>query len=124
MDSLESLLADLRHRYTSPTSKETGPMSPDAKVKAPASLDQLLTSLEQGRPTLRPLQPHSSLQAEIQVFRHQQQQALQQRLTARAQAWLAKLDPLSTEGLWFTEFAKNYPSPLLAAMELLQCQDQ
>jgi hypothetical protein len=52
----------------------------------------------------------------------QQQQAQQQQSMAQAKAWLEELDPLSSEGLWFTEFAKKYPSPLLAAMELLQHQ--
>ena len=38
----------------------------------------------------------------------------------RAKAWLEKLDRLSAEGMWFTEFAKHYDSELAAAVDYLQ----
>lgn len=41
-------------------------------------------------------------------------------LKKQAQDWLNKLDPLSTEGLWFERFAEGYPSKLEAAIEYLQ----
>ncbi|MCA1904210.1 MAG: hypothetical protein LDL47_05155 [Cyanobacteria bacterium KgW148] len=40
--------------------------------------------------------------------------------TDRAKEWLKELDPLSSEGLWFKEFAKHYPSELEAALDYLQ----
>ena len=36
-----------------------------------------------------------------------------------AQEWLAKLDPLSSEGLWFERFAQGYPTKLAAAIDYL-----
>ncbi|MCF4967021.1 salt stress protein, Slr1339 family [Nostoc sp. CMAA1605] len=41
-------------------------------------------------------------------------------LKKQAQDWLAKLDPLSVEGLWFERFAESYPSKLEAAIEYLK----
>jgi hypothetical protein len=35
-------------------------------------------------------------------------------------AWLEKLDPLSSEGLWFEKFAEKYSSQLEAALDYLQ----
>lgn len=37
-----------------------------------------------------------------------------------AKEWLAKLDPLSSEGLWFETFAQGYPGKLPAAIDYLQ----
>lgn len=37
----------------------------------------------------------------------------------QAKEWLKNLDPLSSEGLWFKEFAKHYPSELEAALDYL-----
>jgi hypothetical protein len=37
-----------------------------------------------------------------------------------AKEWLAKLDPLSSEGLWFERFAQGYPAKLAAAIDYLQ----
>jgi len=38
----------------------------------------------------------------------------------KAREWLKMLDPLCGEGLWFEEFAKNYPSKLEAAIALME----
>ncbi|MGB0562604.1 MAG: salt stress protein, Slr1339 family [Spirulinaceae cyanobacterium] len=53
--------------------------------------------------------------------RHQAWSAQQRRLRLeqRAQAWLAQLDPHSSEGLWFNELATHYPSKLDAAVDYL-----
>lgn len=40
--------------------------------------------------------------------------------TDRAKAWLHQLDPLSSEGMWFKEFARHYASELEAALDYLQ----
>ncbi|MFM7405173.1 MAG: salt stress protein, Slr1339 family [Cuspidothrix sp.] len=37
-----------------------------------------------------------------------------------AKKWLAKLDPLSSEGLWFERFAEGYPDKLAAAIDYLE----
>jgi hypothetical protein len=41
-------------------------------------------------------------------------------LQKSAKQWLAKLDPLSSEGIWFEKFAEGYPNKLLAAIDYLQ----
>ncbi|MGH7998819.1 MAG: salt stress protein, Slr1339 family, partial [Brasilonema sp.] len=41
-------------------------------------------------------------------------------LKKQAKDWLAQLDPLSLEGLWFEKFAEGYPSKLEAAIEYVQ----
>ena len=41
-------------------------------------------------------------------------------LEKTAKQWLAKLDPLSSEGLWFERFAESYPHKLAAAIDYLQ----
>lgn len=38
----------------------------------------------------------------------------------RAIAWLKTLDPMSSEGLWFEEFAAKYPSKVAAAVDYLR----
>ena len=51
-----------------------------------------------------------------QLLKQQELEALQR----GAIAWLKKLEPLSTEGLWFEKFASNYSSKLEAAIVYLQ----
>ena len=41
-------------------------------------------------------------------------------LEKSAKQWLAKLDSLSPEGIWFEKFAQGYPNRLLAAIDYLQ----
>ena len=57
-----------------------------------------------------------------------QEKILQEKLQAKqrealqkpAKKWLAKLDPLSSEGMWFERFAEGYPDKLTAAIDYLQ----
>lgn len=57
-----------------------------------------------------------------------QEKILQEKLQAKqrealqkpAKKWLAKLDPLSSEGIWFERFAEGYPDKLTAAIDYLQ----
>ena len=57
-----------------------------------------------------------------------QEKILQEKLQAKqrealqkpAKKWLAKLDPLSSEGMWFEKFAEGYPDKLTAAIDYLQ----
>ena len=53
---------------------------------------------------------------------HQEKLQAKQReaLQKPAKQWLAKLDPLSSEGIWFEKFAEGYPHKLAAAIDYLQ----
>jgi hypothetical protein len=54
---------------------------------------------------------------------HQEQQQKKANLEKTARQWLKNLDPLSGEGLWFTDFARNFSSPLEAAIAYLEPHD-
>jgi hypothetical protein len=41
-------------------------------------------------------------------------------LKRQSKAWLEKLNPLSTEGLWFENFAGKYSSKLEVALDYFQ----
>jgi hypothetical protein len=58
---------------------------------------------------------------QLRQVQHQQkaQQQRQADLKKRSEAWLAQLDPLAGEGVWFEQFARTYPSRLEAAMDFL-----
>jgi hypothetical protein len=49
-------------------------------------------------------------------IKNEQRKALEK----TAKEWLAKLDPLSSEGLWFERFAEGYPDKLAAAIDYLE----
>jgi len=49
----------------------------------------------------------------------QLQQARRAAVSRTAETWLKNLDPLSTEGLWFNQFAEKYTSKLEAAIDYL-----
>lgn len=57
---------------------------------------------------------------EEQLRQERIKQQQRQALTKEAQEWLKKLNPHSEEGLWFEEFAYDYPSKLEAAIDYLQ----
>ena len=61
----------------------------------------------------------TAISADLQQVLAQQSAKEQQAKSESAQKWLQALDPLSGEGLWFAEFAKNYDSYLEAAIALL-----
>jgi type IV secretory pathway VirB10-like protein len=48
-----------------------------------------------------------------------QQEEREKRLREQALKFLGGLDPYSNEGMWFTEFARRFPTPVAAAMEYL-----
>jgi len=99
------------------------------------SLDQLLADLRHNSANqatdLKPvLEPEIAIEPTPSVVNHRINHDLQQvadrqkakdleQFTQEANEWLKKLDPLSGEGLWFEEFAKNYPSRLEAAIALI-----
>ena len=90
--------------------------------KNEASLNSLLSDLKgnyQDRDRAEEQLRQEQLKAEElrkQLLKQQELEALQQ----QAIAWLKKLEPLSTEGLWFEKFASNYSSKLEAAIVYLQ----
>jgi hypothetical protein len=71
-------------------------------------------------PEVTSKQTSPAIDRDIQQIASQQKAKDQEEITKTATEWLKKLDPLGGEGLWFEEFAKNYPSRLEAAIALLQ----
>jgi hypothetical protein len=150
MESLESILSDLQGKYKDPetskhgTEDKTTPQLPsqnNSQSIAPAtnSLDSLLNDLRinsqsnsqtylpdytspQVTPDVTPKLTSPVIDRDLKQIANQQKVKDQEEITKTATEWLKKLDPLGGEGLWFEEFAKNYPSRLEAAIALLQSQ--
>ncbi|GAP99047.1 salt stress protein, Slr1339 family [Leptolyngbya sp. NIES-2104] len=83
-------------------------------VPSPSS-DRLFDELKQER--------QDSLNQEAQQKQERLEQLKQQRrqaLVVRAEEWLKMLDPNSSEGRWFEEFACNYRSRMEAAIDYLE----
>ncbi len=99
--SLDQLLANLRNNSANKTTALEPVLEPEIAI------DQL--------PSVVNHRINHDLQ---QVADRQKAKELEQ-FTQQADEWLKKLDPLSGEGLWFAEFAKNYPSRLEAAIALI-----
>lgn len=78
-------------------------------------INQLI--VEKQNQAQRPL-PETDLRAIAAAEKHKQAEA--KYWQTKAETWLKQLDLLSNEGLWFTEFAESYESPLAAAIEYLQ----
>ncbi|WP_271253092.1 salt stress protein, Slr1339 family [Pseudanabaena sp. Chao 1811] len=143
MESLESILTDLQNKYTDPDvnkqpksqlkserSQQDLP-SLDIEVKPlanPNSLDLLLEDLRNGvtkaveaEINVQPIPSSSSaVNHDLQQVEDRQKAKDRQIYEQKAREWLKTLDPLSGEGLWFEEFAKNYPSKLEAAIALIE----
>lgn len=135
MGELEEILAELRAEYNShpgsppqveqPESKKDNTLSPYlqqllAEVKSEfetqVSGEQL--SSQEKRAVISSLEERQLLQELRTEFSAREQGKIQQ-LAREAQYWLDKLDPYTNEGLWFTEFAYHYDSPLEAAIDYL-----
>ncbi|WP_353929700.1 hypothetical protein WJM97_15475 [Okeanomitos corallinicola TIOX110] len=131
MDSIDKLLAEIQAEHTEAKKNIHRPQNPTANTAKPlinsvsksdALIDNLLAEVKadfverDATEELRKqqeLEQEKNRQAQIKV---QQREALKK----QAQAWIDKLDPLSSEGIWFESFAKAYPSKLAAAIEYLQ----
>lgn len=50
----------------------------------------------------------------------QRKQQQLEALTLQAKAWLEKLSPLSSKGIWFEKFAEKYCSKLAPAIDYFQ----
>lgn len=106
---------------------QTSLAEPKARIPqqlAPQSsgIDNLLSQVKaevQEQDKLAAQQKQQQIKAQ-QLQEKQQRQKQLESLKVQAQAWLEKLDPLSSEGLWFDSFAEGYPTKLAAAIEYLQ----
>lgn len=109
-DSLNRLLDDLRNGSSISSSTSTN-----------ASSDEFVQILQAPPPISVPvnISIKKDLQKDLQQVSDRQKHQSQQAIAKQATSWLKQLDPLSGEGLWFEEFAKNYPSKLEAAIALL-----
>ncbi len=129
MDSLDKLLAELKAEYKegkSETQQQKPPATTPSYVQPPrksASLiDNLLAEVKadfEERQQAEKLRQQQELEEE-RIRKEQLKAKELEKLQKQAKDWLAKLDPLSPEGLWFERFAEGYPSKLEAAIEYLK----
>ncbi|MGQ4645853.1 salt stress protein, Slr1339 family [Lyngbya aestuarii] len=143
MESIDDLLAQVKSEYQEQNSAKKSPklpLVPEKEVKPQLNFASSYKP-QSDKPTwLSPAE--ESLLAEVKAEfeeqdreqeiarEHQEQeeklkteqkkQKQRQELTQQAQNWLKALDQNSEEGLWFEEFAYNYPSKLEAAADYLQ----
>lgn len=123
--AIDSLLEQLEGNQKPPIV----PQSPNIKRSQPvadSAIDSLLNQVKtdfQEQDKLEAQQKQQQIQAQ-QLQQQQQRQKQLEALKVQAQVWLEKLDPLSSEGLWFERFAEGYPTKLAAAIEYLQDSNQ
>ena len=125
-DKLLAALAAINQSRENPQSTDqSSPKSSSSKAKDP-HLETLLSQLKLGYE-----QQELEEQKKKQVLLHQQQLAAQQQSEAirkrrerQAKQWLKELDPLTTEGIWFTDFARNYSSLLEAVIDYLEASER
>jgi hypothetical protein len=124
MDSLDKLLAQLQTEYkevpqqSSATAKPFIPQSP----KSASFIDKLLTEVQADfAQEDAAIELKRQQELEQERIREEQLKAKQlEALKLQAKEWLTKVDPLSSEGLWFERFAASYSSKLEAAIEYLR----
>jgi hypothetical protein len=129
MDSLDKLLAELQAEYTEPATAQQSPPQRKTFIQPPPKSTSLIDNI------LAEVQADFVEKDAAQEFRRQQeleQERIQQEklktqqlegLKNQAKDWLDKLDPFSSEGLWFERFALSYSSKLEAAIEYLQTNE-
>lgn len=144
MDSIDKILSELQAEYQrSPNSpaektKEVKQVKKVKKVKpdseASSSLfassssydviDNILAEVKQDIEEKQLLEEQQKQQEiEQERIRQEKIKVLQlEALQKQAQEWLQKLEPLSTEGMWFESFAQSYPTKLEAAIEYLNSE--
>ena len=128
MDSLDKLLAELKAEYEQQKPQQhqqkANSIKPVSKMeqKSNSLIDKLLAEVKadfEQKDLAEKLQKQQ--EQEQERIRQEQLQAKKlEELKKQAKDWLAKLDPFSSEGLWFEKFAEGYPSRLEAAIEYLQ----
>jgi len=121
MDSIEQLLAQVKAQYGGATPPPASPAPPTRSRSPQDPIESLLAEVK-GQ--------YETQDAAVQEVQRQQLAAEQQRqaqlqqarraaVSRTAETWLKNLDPLSTEGLWFNQFAEKYTSKLEAAIDYL-----
>ena len=130
MDSMDKLLAELKAEYQQQKPQQQQPKPISAKPmsmqrKSESLIDSLLAEVKADF-------EQKDLAEKLQIQQEQEQERIRQEqlkakkleeLKKQANLWLAKLDPLSSEGLWFERFSEGYPSKLEAAIEYLQTNE-
>jgi len=130
MDSIDKLLAELKAEYQEQKPQQQQPKPISAKPmsmqrKSESLIDSLLAEVKADF-------EQKDLAEKLQIQQEQEQERIRQEqlkakkleeLKKQAKDWLAKLDPLSSEGLWFERFAEGYPSKLEGAIEYLQTNE-
>ncbi len=128
MDSIDQLLAELQTEYKEGQPQPQQSKSAIAKSfilptpKSASLMDNLLAEVKADfaeEDVAIELKKQQELEQER--IRQEQLKAKQiEVLKVQAKKWLAKVDPLSSEGLWFERFAESYSSKLEAAIEYLK----
>ncbi|MGA9380827.1 MAG: hypothetical protein WBV73_18845 [Phormidium sp.] len=144
MESIDDLLAQIKSEYQEKDNPGQQKKQPPAKREnaiAP-KLPNLPPPTTSRQKSFSASSPEDALlsqikaefveQDQVQELKRQEQikeektrqekikQQQRQALTKEAEAWLKKLNPRSSEGLWFEEFAYSYSSKLEAAIDYLQ----
>lgn len=139
MDEIDQLLASLHPSPPPPASRP----SPPAANFSTRSIEDLLSQIDvsetrTARSAAPPqplveeiktenLQQQAEVARQVELDRQQKQQRREQlkqqrraELAAQAEQWLKSLQPKSSEGRWFEEFACHYSSRLEAAIDYLE----
>ncbi|MCC5656256.1 hypothetical protein LC608_04500 [Nostoc sp. XA010] len=127
MDSIDKLLAELQTEYkeVQPQQQSKSATAKSFILSSPKSasfMDNLLAEIKADFAE-EDAAIELKRQQELEQERIRQEQIKAKQLEAlkvEAKKWLAKVDPLSSEGLWFERFAESYPSKLEAAIEYLR----
>jgi hypothetical protein len=114
MDSIDKLLAALDAVDNPKVSRDRSQPSPTIPAKS-NDIEELLNRVK------RDFEQKELIEVQTQKVKlHQEQQQKKANSERTAKQWLKNLDPLSGEGLWFTDFARNFSSPLEAAIAYLE----
>ncbi|MCC5641889.1 hypothetical protein LC607_02705 [Nostoc sp. CHAB 5824] len=131
MDSIDKLLAELQTEYKEVQPEQQQSKSATAKSfispspKSASFMDNLLAEVKADFAE-EDAAIELKKQQELEQERIRQEQLKAKKLEAlqvHAKEWLAKVDPLSSEGLWFERFAESYSSKLEAAIEYLRTNE-
>lgn len=122
MDSIDKLLAELKAEYDESATPQQQPSKPNVaqtfiqpSPKSSSLIDKILADVKLNFDE-KDAAEELKKQQELEQIKAQQLEVLQK----QAKDWLGKLDPFSSEGLWFERFAEGYSSKLEAAIEYLQ----
>jgi predicted ribosome quality control (RQC) complex YloA/Tae2 family protein len=117
MDSIDKLLAALEAVDNPTVNRDRSQHLPTVPTKS-NDIEELLNRVK------RDFEQKELIEVQTEKVKlQQQQQQKKANLEKTARQWLKNLDPLSGAGLWFTDFARNFSSPLEAAIAYLEPQD-